>query len=162
MHSSAKLTLLYTLLNNHCDWMRAGEFIVNNCWRGLARQQTILVNRGKIQNFVRCKTRSLRSRALSGIAETAIMRKSHSWHIMRDHTSLCTWESHAVRHFRFRGAVDVSIKKSWHVFYNFQCCLYWFACFCNHLATFIDPPPENHEITFHMRILSRSYAQTVE
>ena len=32
---------------------------------------------GKIQNFVGLKTRNLRSRVLSGIVETTIMRKSH-------------------------------------------------------------------------------------
>ena len=53
------------------------KFMSVYCWRALARQHTILVIRGKIQNFVGCQTRSLRSRALSGIVETTIMRKSH-------------------------------------------------------------------------------------
>ena len=82
------------------------------CWRALARQHTILVNRPgeKIQNFVGCKIRSLRSRALSGIVETTIMPKSHGWDITRDpHLTLYfNWESRAVRRFRFRGAVDLA------------------------------------------------------
>ena len=66
------------------NYKKAGAALVRtitSCWRALARQHTILVSRGKIQNFVGCQTRSLRSRALSGIVETTIMRKSHGWHI---------------------------------------------------------------------------------
>ena len=43
------------------------------------------------------------------------------------HTSLWTWESHIVRHFRFRHAVDVAIKQVG----MFSLC-FAFICFCNH------------------------------
>ena len=58
----------------------------NDCWRALARQHTILVNREKIQNFVRCKTLSLRSRALSwdswndNHAQITWLTDTFSWH----------------------------------------------------------------------------------
>ena len=62
---------------------------------------------GKNPKFCRIWDSSLRSRALSGIVETTVMRKSHGWHIIRDpHLTL---HLHAVRCFRFRGAVNVKV-----------------------------------------------------
>ena len=66
-------------------------------------------------------------------------------------TSPWTWESDAVRRFRFQHAVNVAIKQVG----KFSIC-YVFICFCNHssrssrsweinlcLAAFTDPPLEN-------------------
>ena len=82
-HEISQLFVIILVQNTELSRLNHGKYSVGYhdlsvcCWRALARQHTILVIRGKIQNFVGCQTRSLRSRALSGIVETTIMRKSH-------------------------------------------------------------------------------------
>ena len=111
-------------------------FFFSYCWRALARQHTIPVNRGKIQNFVGCQTRSLRSRALSGIVETTIMRKSHGWHIIRD--------PHVAINVLLFSLVIIHQGRHERKEIKFV--------FIQRLRI---------EITFHVRILPRSYPKTV-
>ena len=78
--------------------------------QAFATQRSVLVNTGKIQNFLGCKTRSLRSRTLYGIVETTIMRRSYDW--QKFLLSRCSWRCH---------------KTSRYVF-----CCHVFICFSNH------------------------------
>ena len=97
------------------------------CW--LARQHTIIVNGGKIQNFVTCNTQSLRNRALSGIVETTVVRKSHGWHMIRD--------PHLTLHLRIARCKTLSLSRcSWRC--HKTSCMFsiilssLLICFCNH------------------------------
>ena len=66
-------------------WAPDRQIWVNYCGRAWARQHAILIDRAKNQ-----KTRSLRSRVLSGTIKTTITRTSHGFHIIRHPTHAVT------------------------------------------------------------------------